>query len=32
MKPYEVGVKISVATTLHRSKGRQFVACDGVPW
>jgi transposase, IS5 family len=25
-KPYEFGVKVSVATTLHRSKGGQFVA------
>ena len=24
-KPYEFGVKVSVATTLHRSKGRQFI-------
>ena len=25
-KPYEFGVKVSVATTLHRSKGGQFIA------
>jgi IS5 family transposase len=25
-RPYEFGVKVSVATTLHRSKGGQFVA------
>src|SRR5574340_1416256 len=25
-RPYELGVKVSVATTLHRSKGGQFVA------
>ena len=25
-KPYEFGVKVSVATTLHRSRGGQFVA------
>jgi len=25
-RPYEFGVKVSVATTLHRSKGGQFIA------
>jgi IS5 family transposase len=25
-RPYEFGVKASVATTLHRSKGGQFIA------
>ena len=25
-KPYEFGVKVSIATTLHRSKGGQFIA------
>ncbi len=25
-RPYEFGVKISLATTLHRSKGGQFIA------
>ena len=25
-KPYEFGVKVSVATTLHPSKGGQFIA------
>lgn len=35
-KPYEFGVKVSVATTLHRSKGGQFVthvkALPGKPY
>ncbi len=35
-KPYEFGVKVSVATTLHRSKGGQFVthvqAMPGKPY
>ena len=25
-RPYEFGVKVSLATTLHRSKGGQFIA------
>ena len=25
-RPYEFGVKVSVATTLHRSRGDQFIA------
>ena len=35
-KPYEFGVKVSVATTLHRSKGGQFIlhakALPGSPY
>jgi IS5 family transposase len=35
-KPYEFGVKVSVATTLHRSKGGQFIvhakALPGAPY
>ena len=25
-RPYEFGVKVSIATTLHRSRGGQFIA------
>jgi IS5 family transposase len=29
-KPYKLGVKMSVATTLQHSRGGQLVACGGL--